>query len=350
MSGIEVVNICKSWSGKAAVDQVSFLVPAASLTVLLGPSGCGKSTILRMIAGLEPVTSGEVLIGGEEVTCRDAARRGVSMVFQSYALFPHLNVRENIVFGLKVRKLPAGERRSRLEQAAQLLGLTELLERKPGQLSGGQRQRVALARTIVSRQPVCLMDEPLSNLDAKLRTEMRTEICRLQQNLGLTMLYVTHDQTEAMTMADQVILLKEGKVEQVGSPDQIYTIPATTFVARFIGHPPMNILAPAPLRQAGYRLGSLPDAWRLGIRPEKITVADQGVPARVEATDYLGGETILHLHCADQPILIRIAGRGDFRRGEKILVAWPEEAVHLFDPSGIRWRGSHPPPAEFAPA
>lgn len=241
MSEIRIENVVKRWPGVCAVDQVSFTVEQGTLTALLGPSGCGKSTLLRMIAGLEDVTSGKIFIDEQEVTTVEAAKRGVSMVFQSYALFPHLSVRENILFGLKVRKVQKEERRRRLAEAADLVGLTGLLERKPVQLSGGQRQRVALARTIVSRQPVCLMDEPLSNLDAKLRAEMRTEIRELQQKLGLTVLYVTHDQVEAMTMADQVVLLNRGRVEQTGAPRILYQKPQTVFAAKFIGNPPMNI-------------------------------------------------------------------------------------------------------------
>ncbi len=215
MSGVRVENLVKQWGDFRAVDKVSFEAPEGTLTVLLGPSGCGKSTILRLIAGLEFAESGSVLIDNQDVTQSDPAKRSVSMVFQSYALFPHLDVRENIIFGLKVRKVPAREREARLLKAAEMVGLDQLLSRKPAQLSGGQRQRVALARAIVANQPVCLMDEPLSNLDAKLRAEMREEIHRLQRNLNLTMIYVTHDQTEAMSMADQVVLLKDGQIVQV---------------------------------------------------------------------------------------------------------------------------------------
>ena len=242
MSRIDIHNLVKRWTDIPAVDDVTFTVPDGSLTVLLGPSGCGKSTILRLIAGLESSTSGTIAIGGKDVTHMDPATRGVSMVFQSYALFPHLTVRENILFGLKVRGIAPADRRARLEKAARMVGLADLLNRKPAQLSGGQRQRVALARSIVSRRPVCLMDEPLSNLDAKLRAEMRDEIRTLQQKLRLTMVYVTHDQVEAMTMADQVVLLRQGRVEQIGQPHELYEHPQTTFAAQFLGSPPMNLL------------------------------------------------------------------------------------------------------------
>jgi sn-glycerol 3-phosphate transport system ATP-binding protein len=241
MSSIETPNLIKEWGRIRAVDGLSFQVAEGSLTVLLGPSGCGKSTILRMIAGLEEVTSGKITIAGQDVTYKDAAKRGVSMVFQSHALFPHLNVRENIVFGLKVRGVSAAKRKKRLSEVAALVGLDGLLHRKPVKLSGGQQQRVALARSIVSQQPVCLMDEPLSNLDAKLRNEMREEIRALQQKLGLTMIFVIHDQTEAMAVADQVVLLQSGRIEQIAPPHELYERPATAFAAHFIGSPPMTL-------------------------------------------------------------------------------------------------------------
>ena len=243
LSAISVRSVSKHWAAARAVEDISFEAEAGSFVVLLGPSGCGKSTTLRMIAGLEEVSGGRVLIGGVDVTALPPAKRNISMVFQSYALFPHLSVAENILFGLKVRKVPGAEQRSRLMQTAELLGLDKLLERKPSELSGGQQQRVALGRAIIAKTPVCLMDEPLSNLDAQLRHDMRREIRALQQALGVTMVYVTHDQTEAMSMADQVILLREGRVEQDAAPADLYARPATVFAARFIGTPPMNILA-----------------------------------------------------------------------------------------------------------
>ena len=216
MSAIEVKNLSRSYGDIDAVKDVSFTVPEKSFTVLLGPSGCGKSTILKMLSGLEKVSNGIINIDGKDVTDIEASKRGVSMVFQSYALFPHLNVKENIQFGLKVRKVPAEEREKKVKDAANVVGLTDLLDRKPANLSGGQRQRVALARSIVSDQSVCLMDEPLSNLDSKLRAEMRDEIRDLQKRLGLTVVYVTHDQVEAMSMADQIILLKFGEIVKLG--------------------------------------------------------------------------------------------------------------------------------------
>src|SRR4030095_2884486 len=233
MSAISVQRVSKLWGTTKAVDEVSFDVPAGKLVVLLGPSGCGKSTTLRLIAGLEAVSAGRISIGGTDVTDLAPSRRSVAMVFQSYALFPHLSVAENIVFGLKVRRVPAAERAKRLARVAELLGLGALLERRPSQLSGGQQQRVALGRAIIAEKPVCLMGEPLSNLDAQLRADMRREIRTLQQTLGITMVYVTHDQTEAMTMADQVVLLRAGRVEQDATPADLYARPATVFAARF---------------------------------------------------------------------------------------------------------------------
>ena len=231
MASIELRNITKRWGQDVAVSDVSFQVDKGSFVILLGPSGCGKSTTLRMIAGLEEVSSGNLFIDGQNLTNAPPAKRNLSMVFQSYALFPHLSVSENILFGLKVRKVSIGEQLSRLERVSEIVGLSDLLDRKPAQLSGGQRQRVALARAIIAENPICLMDEPLSNLDAKLRQEMRTEIRSLQQRLGMTVVYVTHDQSEAMSMGDKVILLRDGRVVQEGTPDALYDCPSNAFAA-----------------------------------------------------------------------------------------------------------------------
>jgi sn-glycerol 3-phosphate transport system ATP-binding protein len=243
MSDIRLDRVSKIWGPTRAVNDVSFVVREGAFTVLLGPSGGGKSTVLRLIAGLEEASEGRIVIAGKDVTHLPPSQRAIAMVFQSYALFPHLDVAENIVFGLKVRGMPAAERAERLKRVADLLGLSALLARKPSQLSGGQRQRVALGRAIVAETRICLMDEPMSNLDAQLRAEMRREIRALQQRLGMTMIYVTHDQTEAMTMADQIVLLKDGRIEQDAAPHEVYERPASAFVARFIGTPPMNVVA-----------------------------------------------------------------------------------------------------------
>ncbi len=335
MSAIELKEATKTWGETVAVDRVSFSVDDGSFAVLLGPSGCGKSTTLRMIAGLEDVTGGAVLIAEKDMTHAPPAERRLSMVFQSYALFPHLDVRENILFGLKVRKVDRPAQIERLERVTTMVGLSELLDRKPGQLSGGQRQRVALARAIIAKNPVCLMDEPLSNLDAKLRHEMRIEIRALQQRLGMTVVYVTHDQTEAMSMADKVILMNTGHIEQIGTPDDLYDQPATTFVASFIGTPPMNILTLDDTRIRGTGGPGVIETGQnamLGIRPEHIAIkAIGGVPGRVLARDYLGAETILTVAIGDQEALVRVAGRSGFGPGDSIGLGWDSAHVHLFD-------------------
>ena len=350
MSSIEIHELVKQWGDISAVDKVSFRVPEGSLTVLLGPSGCGKSTILRLIAGLEDITAGSISIGGKEVSHTDPALRGVSMVFQSYALFPHLTVRENILFGLKVRGTAKEDRRARLVEAAKMVGLSDLLDRKPAQLSGGQRQRVALARSIVSRRPVCLMDEPLSNLDAKLRAEMRDEIRSLQQKLGLTMVYVTHDQVEAMTMADQVVLLQQGRVEQIGQPHELYEHPRTIFAAQFLGSPAMNLLNIDLIAEraalAAACGGALPAACAsqgyIGVRPEDVHMGTKGLPVQISAVDYLGAETVVRMTHGDQPVFAKIDGRRDYASGETVHISWPQEAVHCFGSDGISIDGAGP--------
>ncbi|MEK9762833.1 MAG: ABC transporter ATP-binding protein, partial [Deltaproteobacteria bacterium] len=337
MSGVRVENLVKRWGDFRAVDKVSFEAPEGTLTVLLGPSGCGKSTILRLIAGLEFAESGSVLIDNKDVTQSDPAKRSVSMVFQSYALFPHLDVRENIIFGLKVRKVPSAEREARLRTAAEMVGLDQLLSRKPAQLSGGQRQRVALARAIVANQPVCLMDEPLSNLDAKLRAEMREEIHRLQRNLNLTMIYVTHDQTEAMSMADQVVLLKDGRIVQVGAPADLYDTPSSVFAAQFLGTPPMNIL---PKKIVPALSGTPESVDLIGIRPEKIQLSHDGIPMTVDAIDYMGAETVLRMLYQNHRMMVRIDGKAQVSIGESVSVNWDPADCHGFDRNGNRICGS----------
>ncbi len=324
MSQIAVQNVSKAWGATRAVDNVSFEAAAASLLVLLGPSGCGKSTTLRLIAGLEQVSSGRISIGGADVTALPPAQRRIAMVFQSYALFPHLTVAENILFGLRVRKVPAAERTRRLARVAALLGLDALLARKPSQLSGGQQQRVALGRAIIAETPVCLMDEPLSNLDAQLRAEMRREIRTLQQKLGITMVYVTHDQSEAMSMADRVILMRDGKVEQAAAPDEIYARPATIFAAKFIGTPPMNILDTGG--------GVL-----LGVRPEDAALGDAGLPVRVQSSEFLGADTVVTCAYGNQSLTARVPGKAAYRAGDAVHAGWRPEHLHFFDAaSGVR--------------
>ncbi len=340
MAAIELTNVTKSWGKTVAVGDISFTVESGTFVVLLGPSGCGKSTTLRIIAGLEEMTAGTMIIDGRDMSHEPPSARRVSMVFQSYALFPHLDTRQNILFGLKVRRIERTEQERRLAQVAEMVGLDRLLDRKPSQLSGGQRQRVALARAIVAENSICLMDEPLSNLDAKLRHEMRVEIRALQERLGMTVVYVTHDQTEAMSMADKVILMREGQIEQIGTPDRLYDGPATKFCAEFIGTPPMNILKLADTEDGAVIEGSEGPSvvagsgqnYELGIRPEHIGIeASGGVPATVASSDYLGADTIVSAQIGAQQILVRAPGRFGLASGETIGLSWSEVHTHVFD-------------------
>ncbi|CAH1658540.1 Uncharacterized ABC transporter ATP-binding protein y4oS [Hyphomicrobiales bacterium] len=335
MVSVELRTVSKNWGGAAAVDAISFTVEGGKLVALLGPSGCGKSTTLRLIAGLEDTSGGTITIGGRDVTRASPSQRGISMVFQNYALFPHLSVGENILFGLKVRKVSRAERDERLARAASILGLSALLDRKPSQLSGGQQQRVALGRAIVAEAPVCLMDEPLSNLDAQLRVEMRREIRELQQRLGMTMVYVTHDQVEAMTMADQVVLMRNGRIEQDAPPDVLYETPATIFTARFVGTPPMNVLPLAVVQAQGGRLapppGLDPAGLAVGIRPEMVEIADSGVAADVVAVEYLGADTLLDTRVGSHPFIVRRPGKVRAAAGERIYITLSQSALHWFD-------------------
>ena len=338
MADVRLEGITKTWGAAAAVEDITFSAPAGHLVALLGPSGCGKSTTLRLIAGLETASAGTIRIAERDVTALPPAKRGVSMVFQSYALFPHLSVAENIMFGLRVRDVPKPERDARLKRAAGILGLEQLLDRKPSQLSGGQQQRVALGRAIVAETRVCLMDEPLSNLDAQLRVEMRREIRSLQRRLGMTMLYVTHDQVEAMTMADQVVLMRGGRIEQDDAPAALYEKPATIFAARFVGTPPMNVIPASlvPASMASPPGGRARDTLAIGIRPEATRIAADGVPASVAAVEYLGADTLIETRIADQSFIVRLPGRANASLGETVRVAWDPSAAHWFDLSSQR--------------
>ena len=324
MHSVDVRSVTKSWGVTTAVADVSFAVKQGHLTVLLGPSGCGKSTMLRMIAGLEEPTSGIIEIGGRDVAGLTGAARGVAMVFQSYALFPHLTVADNICFGLSVRGTAKAEIAARLAKVANVLGLEALLTRKPSQLSGGQQQRVALGRALIAEAPVCLLDEPLSNLDAQLRQDLRREIRALQQRLGITMVYVTHDQTEAMSMADDVILMRAGRIEQQGAPAELYERPATLFTARFIGGAPMSFL-------------DLDDDRVLGLRPEDVTVDSEGAPGSVHAVvtsvEYLGGEALVTCRIGERPVLARVRGKDVPAVGAAVGVRWQPSAAHIFEAS-----------------
>jgi len=324
-ASVRLFDVERRWGASTALAGISFSVEAGSFCVLLGPSGCGKTTLLRIVAGLEQASGGRVEIGGRDVTNLPPAARGVAMVFQSYALFPHLNVRENILFGLKARSVNPKAQESRLANAVDILGIAALLDRRPGQLSGGQQQRVALGRAIVAEAPVCLMDEPLSNLDAQLRADMRREILALQRRLGITMIYVTHDQTEAMAMADQVVLLRGGHIEQDAPPATLYTTPATSFAAGFLGTPPMNL----------FRLPG-EDAL-LGLRPEALRVAPHGHAARVTHMEFLGADTILTCDLNGQTLLVRAPGHAPHAVGETVALDFDLSALHRFNPqSGHR--------------
>ncbi|MDI1345062.1 MAG: ABC transporter ATP-binding protein [Pseudolabrys sp.] len=343
MKSVVVRSVSKLWGEARAVDDVSFEVEQGTLAVLLGPSGCGKSTTLRMIAGLDEPTSGSIEIAGKDVSGLTGSSRGVAMVFQSYALFPHLTVADNITFGLSVRGTPKPEMAARLDKVAALLGLEPLLRRKPSQLSGGQQQRVALGRALIAEAPVCLLDEPLSNLDAQLRQELRHEIRALQQRLGVTMVYVTHDQTEAMSMADRIILMRGGKIEQNGTPADLYERPANIFTARFIGGAPMSFLdlddgaggaviagTSSPPLFAGPGKGRV-----LGLRPEDIAVDDAHKSGLLHATvtgvEYLGAEALVTCALGDRSILARTRGAAAPAIGAQVSLSWHPSAAHVFD-------------------
>jgi sn-glycerol 3-phosphate transport system ATP-binding protein len=336
MPSIQLVNVTKQFGATTpALDRIDLAIEPGSFCVLLGPSGCGKSTTLRIIAGLESASSGQVFVDGKDVTNVPPAQRGIAMVFQNYALFPHLNVAQNIGFGLSVRKVEAAEAARRLQSAAELLGLDKLLDRKPSQLSGGQQQRVALGRALVAQTKVCLMDEPLSNLDAQLRQEMRHELRDLQQRLGLTVVYVTHDQTEAMSMADQVVLLNKGRIEQCAAPRELYASPATTFAARFIGTPAMNLLRLDGDRIAGSQIMVKRSASMLGVRPESVSLGGD-VPATVRSLEYLGADLVLRCALGSELMTVRTDGKVDVATGAQVALRWPAHDEHYFDAQGSR--------------
>jgi sn-glycerol 3-phosphate transport system ATP-binding protein len=326
---IDCEALTRRFATSTALDAVDVHLPAGAFSVLLGPSGCGKSTLLRLIAGLDAPSAGSIRIDGQDVAALPPVARNLSMVFQSYALFPHLDVAQNILFGLSVRGVNRTEQSARLLRVAQMMGLDGLLDRKPSELSGGQQQRVALARAVISERPICLMDEPLSNLDAKLRAEMRVELRALQQRLGLTVVYVTHDQVEAMTMADQIVVMNQGRIEQVGSPRQIYATPASTFVARFIGTPPMNLIPLADL--AG---GPVPDglnpALVAGLRPEDLLPAQTGLPVALVSEEYLGADRLVTVQAGGSTLILRLAASAGPVL-TRFHLTWPPEALHLFD-------------------
>ncbi|MFD1712004.1 sn-glycerol-3-phosphate ABC transporter ATP-binding protein UgpC [Ottowia sp. GY511] len=340
MATIEFNNVIKRYGTGKKVNQVIHGVTAevqdGEFVVIVGPSGCGKSTLLRMVAGLEEISDGTISIGGRVVNHLEPAERDIAMVFQNYALYPHMSVFDNMAYGLKIKKVPAAEIKARVDKAAAILELGHLLERKPRELSGGQRQRVAMGRAIVRQPQVFLFDEPLSNLDAKLRAQTRLEIEKLHRELGITSLFVTHDQVEAMTLAERMMVMNAGRMEQFGTPEEVYHRPATTFVAGFIGAPPMNLLKEAP---------GVPAGRFLGVRPEHLrVVASDGWRMRVETIEMLGAERLIYGYLGgsengggEWAILRMNETEAPPALGDTLLVAPLDDRVHWFDAdSGTR--------------
>ncbi len=342
MATIELKDVRKVYGTNIeAIKGVSLDIADGEMIVLVGPSGCGKSTLLRMVAGLESITSGDVTIAGRRVNTLEPSERDIAMVFQNYALYPHMTVRQNLAYGLKNRNTPKDEIDRRITEAARALEIEQFLERKPRQLSGGQRQRVAMGRAIVRKPSAFLFDEPLSNLDAKLRVQMRVEIRRLQRSLETTSIYVTHDQMEAMTLADRLVVLNAGRIEQVGTPIELYEKPATTFVATFIGSPSMNLMKPAGGHGAGVNWPS--NVATIGVRPEDLVIADASssnglrIKVQVIAVELVGAESYVHGATEDgSTVVFRVPGRSVIGIGEsKELTAAPDR-FHLFDGDGKR--------------
>ena len=352
MSSVSLEGVVKRYDDVQVIHGLDLAVGEGEFCVFVGPSGCGKSTLLRMVAGLEETTTGRIRIGDRDVTNEDPARRGVAMVFQTYALYPHMTVEQNMSFGLRMNRHPAAEIKERVAEASRILRLEDYLRRKPKALSGGQRQRVAIGRAIVRGPEVFLFDEPLSNLDAELRVEMRVEIARLHQEIGATMIYVTHDQVEAMTLADKIVVLRAGRIEQIGAPMDLYRDPDNRFVAGFIGSPAMNFLGgtvdpqgvEVPALQSDLRPDvALPPAGtrvELGLRPEHISIEPAGTTHRVDLTEALGGVSYAYLQSATGERVV-VEERGDDRvaAGETVGLSFETRHLRLFDAdSGLRVR------------
>jgi len=354
MTDLSLRGVSKSFGHVKAVHDVDLDVEDGEFVVLVGPSGCGKSTLLRIIAGLEKATSGEIRLGGKLVNDMPAADRGLAMVFQSYALYPHMSVRDNLAFGLENVRMPRAEIAERVAEAARMLRIEELLQRKPRQLSGGQRQRVAIGRALVRRPGIFLLDEPLSNLDAELRVAMRAEVASLRQRIAGTMIYVTHDQVEAMTLADRIVVLNAGRVEQIGAPLELFNDPASRFVAGFIGSPRMNFLE-AEAMEAGQgiavrlasgemiRIPALDGAVAVGnrvsvgFRPQQARLAAEGLPLEVAQVEQLGTETILHCRTkAAEPVVIAQYGQAAIKAGDTLHLDTAATPLLLFAEDGKR--------------
>jgi sn-glycerol 3-phosphate transport system ATP-binding protein len=352
MAAVTLKNVVKRFGVFEIVHGANIDVDDGEFVVFVGPSGCGKSTLLRMIAGLEDISGGEIAIGGKVVNDVEPADRGIAMVFQSYALYPHMSVEQNLSFGLRMNGNPKADTERRVKRASEILRIAELMKRRPRQLSGGQRQRVAIGRAIVRNPKVFLFDEPLSNLDAKLRGQMRVEIKNLQRTLGVTSVYVTHDKLEAMTLADILVVMNAGLVEQTGAPLDIYEKPASTFVASFIGAPPMNLLAltgssSGPILADGTAIDfAAPEtqAVTLGFRPEDADVTFNAealpgalvLPATVEAVEPVGAESFLHCAAGGSRIVVRVSGRATAKPGDQLRVVAKAEKLHWFDQAGKR--------------
>ncbi|MFD2648477.1 ABC transporter ATP-binding protein [Devosia albogilva] len=349
MAAVTLSEVRKAYSGFEVIHGIDLEVQSGEFLVLVGPSGCGKSTLLRMIAGLEEITDGTIAIGDRIVNDLPASQRNLSMVFQSYALYPHMSVRRNLAFGLSNLKMPKAEIERRVAEAARILRIEELMERKPRQLSGGQKQRVAIGRAIVREPQLFLFDEPLSNLDAELRVQMRVELANLYNRLGTTMIYVTHDQIEAMTMATRIVVLNQGNIEQVGTPYELYNFPQNRFVATFIGSPRMNMIE----AMASGGRAELPDFGSLtlteaapagpisvGVRPEQLQLGEGGdvlAAGTVRLVEYLGSESYLHVALSSgEVLLVQVPGRADHRMGDKVTVSLSARNAHYFDAKGQR--------------
>ncbi|WP_224815525.1 ABC transporter ATP-binding protein [Hasllibacter sp. MH4015] len=332
MGKISLENVQKKFGDVEVIPPLNLEINDGEFVVFVGPSGCGKSTLLRLIAGLEDVTSGQIDIDGEDATMVPPAKRKLAMVFQSYALYPHMTVRKNIAFPMRMAGMDQAEQTRRIENAAAALNLTDYLDRRPGQLSGGQRQRVAIGRAIVREPAAFLFDEPLSNLDAALRVGMRMEISELHKKLDTTMIYVTHDQVEAMTMADKIVVLRAGHIEQVGSPLDLYRAPRNTFVAGFIGSPKMNLIDGAAAAEH--------DATTIGIRPEHLDVSttDGKWQGKVGVAEHLGSDTFIHIHGIPgcDPMTVRAGGEVSVKHGDTVYLTPQLQHLHRFDAEGLR--------------
>ena len=346
MGALSIRNVRRSFGSVDILKGIDIEVEAGDFLILVGPSGCGKSTLLSIIAGLDKPTEGEVHIGGREVTHALPKDRDIAMVFQSYALYPNMNVAQNISFGLEMRNVPKPEREASIARVAKMLQIEHLLDRKPGQLSGGQRQRVAMGRALARNPTLFLFDEPLSNLDAKLRVEMRAEIKHLHNKAQVTTVYVTHDQIEAMTLGDHIAVMKGGLIEQLGSPDEIYSRPATRFVAEFIGSPAMNIVAGQRAAngfashgielaltdlQRGVVGGGHADGILYGLRPEALTFADAGLPGTISLVEPTGPETYVLVDTPMGKMMARVPGKVNQQVGETVRLSWQPQDAHLFD-------------------